>query len=239
MRQRSWSQKRCCMNYFSRQRITRWTIGLLILLNLSTLALLWRSHMTQPAIPLPPQDGRPVEQFLQQELGLTEAQMHQFEEVRQQHFQQTKGLVDAIQQLKREAMEEVFAASPDSARLQAIAEEIGAMQAEIEALRFAHFLELAALFEPEQQETFRALLHEISPPQQRPEPDRPPQPGDPPHQPGGPPEQRHQPPQAAINACAGKEQGSACQFHAPSEIVTGTCRTIGDHLACVPAKGAP
>jgi hypothetical protein len=44
------------------------------------------------------------------------------------------------------------------------------------------------------------------------------------------------PPQEAINACSSSTQGVACQFTSPTGAVTGTCQTIQQQLACVPAS---
>jgi hypothetical protein len=59
---------------------------------------------------------------------------------------------------------------------------------------------------------------------------------------GGKPGQNGQPsmggtpPQAAINACSASTQGSACSFTSPRGTVSGTCQTIQQQLACVPAN---
>lgn len=221
------------MNYFSTQRVITWTILLLILLNLSTLALLWLARFQKPAVP-PPKDGdRATEQFLQQELGLTDEQARQFEELRQQHFEQSKPVVDAMQQLKRELLEEVFASAPDQETMQNLAAEIGTNQAALETLRYRHFLELKSLCQPDQAQKFRALFHEIYPPEAHPDPARPPQ------SPGGQPGQRPQPPQGAIAACQGQNQGNTCQFTGHHGSMTGVCQWLGNQLACVPEGNRP
>lgn len=50
-----------------------------------------------------------------------------------------------------------------------------------------------------------------------------------------------QPPQAAIDACSGLTQGSACSINTPNGIVNGTCGTPpnSSQLACMPAGGPP
>jgi hypothetical protein len=45
------------------------------------------------------------------------------------------------------------------------------------------------------------------------------------------------PPQEAIRACSASKQGAACQFTSPNGTVSGTCQTIQQQLACVPAVG--
>ena len=42
------------------------------------------------------------------------------------------------------------------------------------------------------------------------------------------------PPQEAISACSGSSAGSSCSFRTPHGNITGTCRSIGSDLACVP-----
>ncbi len=258
------------MNYFSTQRLTIWSIIILVLLNIFTMATFWFFQFRQPQttpqggqseqagqsrqsrqLRQPGQPGN-VRNFLQEELDLTDEQARQFEELRQQHFEQSKVIADANQQLKRALMEEVFAAVPDTAKMQELAGEIGAKQTEIETLRFNHFLELKALCQPEQLEKFQALFYEILPPTNPPQPGRQPQAGRPPQpgglqEPGRPPEAGRQPghqgqgrpPQEAIDACRGKNQGNSCQFTSPHGAITGTCRSIGNQLACAPEGGPP
>ncbi len=48
------------------------------------------------------------------------------------------------------------------------------------------------------------------------------------------------PPQEAINACSGMAAGARCVFHAPHGKITGTCRSMGQRVFCVPAgRGHP
>ncbi len=44
------------------------------------------------------------------------------------------------------------------------------------------------------------------------------------------------PPQVAISACSGLTENTACQISLPNQTVTGTCRTVQQQLACVPAN---
>jgi len=53
-------------------------------------------------------------------------------------------------------------------------------------------------------------------------------------QPGGP--MGRTPPQEAINACTASTQGASCSFTAPMGTITGTCQTIQQQMACVPAQ---
>ncbi|MCB9450024.1 MAG: DUF1566 domain-containing protein [Anaerolineaceae bacterium] len=44
------------------------------------------------------------------------------------------------------------------------------------------------------------------------------------------------PPQEAINACSGSTIGATCQINTPTGIISGTCQSIQQQLACVPAN---
>lgn len=48
------------------------------------------------------------------------------------------------------------------------------------------------------------------------------------------------PPQEAINACSAGNEGNACSFQGMrGETVSGSCRSVGEQLACVPSGGRP
>lgn len=53
--------------------------------------------------------------------------------------------------------------------------------------------------------------------------------------PAGKGQQGNLPPLEAIKACSAGAQGSTCQFNSPNGIISGTCQTIQQQLACVPA----
>jgi len=221
------------MDIFTKNRATNWMIVLLVILNVSSLTTIWFLQLRQSPLP---QDNRPdnVRHFLEQELRLTEEQAQQFEELRKQHFVETKAIHEEASQLKKTIMDELFASPPDTAKVESLAEQIGSKQTELEQLRFYHFLNLKSLCEPEQVEKFQALIHEIFQPPGPPEADRPP--GSPQGQGILPGEPQHPapPPQEAIDACKGKNQGNTCQIKAPQGTVTGTCMRIENQLACIP-----
>ncbi|MCP4402436.1 MAG: periplasmic heavy metal sensor [bacterium] len=221
---------------FTKQRLNASIIALLIVLNVTSLGTIWFLQSRQsPGTEV--QGPGPVRNFLERELDLTQEQAQQFEILRQEHFQESKAISEDIHPLKETIMQEVFAASPDSATVKAFAEEIGAKQAELEELRFQHFLALKSVCRPEQLETFQALFRELFPPQNHPNEGRPPPPGSAPP-PGPAPGHDRAPgaeaPREAVEACQRKSQGDTCQFTVPHGRMTGVCRPVGPQLACVP-----
>ena len=221
------------MNVFTKQHLSTSIILLLIVLNLTSLGTIWFLQSSRP-----PEAGStsrgPVKNFLEQELGLTPKQTKQFERLRQQHFQESQAINEEMRLSKEAIMQEVFADSPNSVKAEALAEEIGEGQAELENLRFQHFLALKSVCQPEQLEKFQRLFHELLPPREPPNEGRPPQPGPNPPQ-GRPPSVSA--PKEAIEACRGKNQGERCQFTAPHGSISGTCRSVDSQFACVPKNG--
>ncbi len=233
------------MDVFTKQRITGWIIVLLVILNVCSLGATWVLQSRRSARP-PRSRPDPVRHFLKEELLLTEEQAQQFEELRREHFLQSKAINDEAHQLKKAIMDELFSSSPDAANVEQLAEKIGEKQAELERLRFQHFMAVKSLFQPEQIEKFRTLLGEIFPPPgpldpgRSQAPDRQSGPGGASIElaPGGPRQGPPNPPQEAMQACSGKKQGDTCEMNAPSGVLKGTCLRIQSQLACVP-EGAP
>jgi len=153
------------MDIFTKKRSTSWIIILLILLNFSTLAMLWYSHLRRPPLSPPPPGGgeRPaaLQHFLARELDLTEEQSQKLKKLREKHFFQSKAILDKSHQLKERINAELFASVPDAAKVERLAAEIGEKQADLEKLRFSHFGDLMSICEEGQKAKFKSLLHEL------------------------------------------------------------------------------
>ena len=178
------------MAIFTKNRVINWGIVFLVTVNmgvLGTLGVLFFRRSPGPD---------PAQHFLQEELQLTETQMQKVEELKGLYQGKMKTINDEANELKEAIMEEVFLSSPDTEKVDQLAEEIGAKQAELERLRFQHFLELKSLFQPEQTQKFQAFIRDIFRPpagQEIPlEQNRPPRPDEPPDR-RRPPDQKRPP----------------------------------------------
>src|SRR4030042_3284859 len=98
------------MDIFTKNRFTFWTIVILVILNISTISMLWfnqnRRIGASPQIREPRQDQRTL-QFLQKELDLTDVQIRQYDQLRQAHAEQTRVLINDIRQSKKDMMDEI------------------------------------------------------------------------------------------------------------------------------------
>ncbi len=179
------------------RRLLLWVIGLLVTLNLISLAVMWlhpwagSSAVSASARP----DEQAIGRFLQSELALSDEQVHQFRQLRQRHAEQIRRLRQEINDLKQEQLSrQLLEAAPDTARAQEAARAIAQRQFELELLTFHHFAELQTLCGREQVDKLRSLLLELfmGPGRRSPEGNAPPTqvqvptPGGVPPAPGGP-----------------------------------------------------
>lgn len=174
------------MAIFTKERVMNGGIIFLVIVNVTILGILGKLFLTRPPAPAPAQ------RFLQDELQLTEAQIQRVEELKRLYQGKMKPLDDDIRALKEAMMEEVFLSSPDTQKVDQLAAAIGARQAELERLRFQHFLALKSLFQREQTEKFRTLIQDIFRPPALPGSERPPNQNRP-RRPGEPSERKEQP----------------------------------------------
>jgi len=153
------------MDFQKKNRFMLWTIVVLLILNISTLALLWFGLLKRPK-PLPPPGTheRLLEgiRFLEKELNLSEKQIQQFIESRNKHAEQAKGIHDKIHHLKKQILDELFKSAPDSVIFQKLSHAIGNHQSELEQLLIEHFLELKSYCRPEQQEKLKGLFFDLA-----------------------------------------------------------------------------
>jgi len=159
------------MDIFTKKRFTFWAIILLVILNVFTISLLWLNQYSRPVAPPPlrePKEDQRTLQFLQKELSLTDVQIHQYDELRRVHAEQTRVLVNQIRQLKKDMMDEIFNYELDTLKAMQIADLIGKKQTELERITFKHFLDLKELCGKEQLNKLQGLMDEFfrrNPPQ--------------------------------------------------------------------------
>ena len=151
------------MDVFMKNRFVRWTIIILVLLNLSTLAMLWFVSTRRPAGPPdhPRQRDEAAARFLQEELQLSDAQFQEYQRLRDDHRKRAENINREMMDLKQEMLGELFNTHPDTARALALTRFIGAIQAELERITFNHFLELRDLCGIEQRDKLERLLRDF------------------------------------------------------------------------------
>ena len=145
------------MDFFTKNRLLFWCVGVLLLLNVVTLASFW---LRRP--PLGPPGGpggrRGGQRIMEERLQLSDEQARQFKQIRDEHFLRTIPLGDEIHEIRLDLLDEVFAPDPNETTIQDMTAKIGRRQCQFERQLFHHFQELRNVCTDQQAPELRHLL---------------------------------------------------------------------------------
>lgn len=135
-------------------------VALLTILNLTTLASIWRLVDLKSFSIMPPPHGGPKD-FIISKLDLNEEQQKIFEELREEHFQEMKILQENIRSEKDAMYDLLKSDQPDTtASYQHIA-RIMQNEERLKRITFNHFRKVRAICTPEQQQHFDVIIDEV------------------------------------------------------------------------------
>lgn len=138
-----------------------WGLILLTIVNVSALTTIWLQQQRTPPRPSSTFERlRRANQFFKEELGLTEQQANQFLDLGQLHGTEVHAIRDSIHILKEELFSELSVSSPDTSKMENIAEKIGAYQIQLERLLYQHFFELQSVCNEKQKEKLASIFSE-------------------------------------------------------------------------------
>ena len=108
----------------------------------------------------PPHGGnrRGPSEMLTKELGLSEKQQKDFQQLRDEHFKNIRPVFDSIRSLKTSFFELVKQPGTNDSMLASYSSRIAERQAVIDKLTFAHFQRVRALFDTTQQRKFDEFM---------------------------------------------------------------------------------
>jgi hypothetical protein len=152
------------MDESSKKTATKGLLALLVIVNFVTLATLWFFYLRRPRFEPPPRNegrGPDVQMFLRRELDLNEDQARKFEELRDAFLSSLPALQEDIQRLRVALMSEMFVAEPDVKKIDTLAAEIGAREADMTKRLFYHFKDLVAVCRPDQKQKFELLMSDL------------------------------------------------------------------------------
>lgn len=159
------------MDIFLKNKVLIITVIVFAVFNILTLAVIWGMKFRGAPYPLPPPPRPPQEreiqppdalEFISKELKLDVEQRIKYHEMRKQHFDGMKDLLEDIHSRKKAILELMSADNPDTAGARILADEIGRIQGSIEIKIFGHFAEFKTILSEEQKDKFRKLLKDIS-----------------------------------------------------------------------------
>ena len=146
------------MDWLTKQKTYVWLIIILVIINLTTLVLLWNGRHGGPPQQPGKNDHPDTNKFLQKELGLSNEQEKQFQQIRQNLFDSTNSFNENIRLKKTEIQREAFKDNPDAEKVNTLLNEIGDLQSKNERFMFKHFSELKKILTQEQMVKFNKVL---------------------------------------------------------------------------------
>ncbi len=148
------------MNYFKEKKFAFWAIVILIVLNLSTLTTMWMHKPPRPFHP-PPSSKKLIPDFITAELNLDAKQALAFEASEQKQIRKIKPLLDNLQQCKQQLFQSAFDNPVDSAKMNELTNQIGAIAKTIDVVTFFHILDLKNICNPHQQDILKGLFTDM------------------------------------------------------------------------------
>ncbi len=157
------------MNYFKNNNWVFWTIGLLVLLNVATLAMLWtqnnRRGSDHPrAEKMERQKGERSERGkgrIAKALDLTDEQAESFHTLMKEHKKEMGEHFKLIREKKKSKLEALTATPSDTATVSQLNKEITELNAEMESALDQHYYDLAAICNDEQKEKLKGVFKRI------------------------------------------------------------------------------
>ena len=144
------------MDWLTKQKTYVWLIILLVVINLTTLVLLWIGRPCPP--PFNKNDRPDTNKFIKNELDLSDDQENKFAQIRKTLFNSTDSLNKALWIKKKEIQEEAFKENPDTQKVNTLAGEIGALQNKKKKYIFNHFSEVKKVLNKEQLLKFENII---------------------------------------------------------------------------------
>lgn len=147
------------MQTATRSRLPWILVTLLVMLNITVLALVWlRPPGCNDRMGPPPHRPHPLRGGLAHEIGMSEAEAMKVEGIQKEHFRKLEDFRDQIFALRVEAFARFGMPDADTAAALATLDKIGQVQIAIEKERYAHFHQVLALCTAEQAKKFQEIL---------------------------------------------------------------------------------
>ena len=152
------------MDIFTQQKLLIRTVVVLVVLNLGSIGFFILKEIRPRHEPLlfPKNEAyKDVSGILKDELGLSERQVAQFDEIRKRNFEKQAILKKIIRDDKDAMNIEMFNIKTDEAEIEMFAIRISDNEYKMEMLRYDQAKELKAVCKPEQLAKFENLVKEI------------------------------------------------------------------------------
>jgi protein CpxP len=147
------------MKQFTQNRFLVLLVAILLFANLALLVYFFAirkdDHRERSRGP------HPVSDFVKKELGFNDQQAAKFQELRDQHKEAVKPLIDEMQSLKDSLYNLLQKPGVPDSTINALAEKIGKKQQQWELMIFHHFEKVRAICDSSQLPKFDTLVHRM------------------------------------------------------------------------------
>ena len=154
------------MNYFTKKRLIIWTVIILVVLNISTLATFLYERKLNCAPP-PVQSAsenqrfREINWFMREDLGLNPSQTNKIYRLRRENYLDSKKILVSLDEKRKEMLTELQKENPDQQKLDQIAVEIGNLHRDLKKVTIQYFLNIKKICSPEQQVKLNKLFRDM------------------------------------------------------------------------------
>lgn len=153
------------METISKNKLLFTIIILLVLINVSTLSLMWYWKIKEPHPPVvePRRDGPPPEgrEFLKEQLKLSDFQMETVDKIRDEHLSQIRKIKDGMKELKDKLFSNLSNPDADTNKLKEITNQIGTYEAKIDLITYNNFREVRKICTDEQKKKFDEIILDV------------------------------------------------------------------------------
>ena len=132
------------------------TVVLLVLINIVTVLMLWRTNFREPRRPF----HKGPEMIIAEKLNFDEQQKHQLEDLLKDHFKEIRPLERQARRQRGYLMESL-SGDPEQTSVDSLVQEIGNTHELIATKSYQHFQHIRALCTPEQQLAFDSLTSDL------------------------------------------------------------------------------
>ena len=139
-------------------RLYKIIIILLLALNLCTLAFMWFNRPSKERLE---QHQGEAATFLIKELGLSEVQQRQYQQLRKEHRDVLDNLSERDKVLHKRFFNLLLLETPDSLNMQALADSIATNRRRMEVVTYDHFFRITKILNPEQQKKFSLIFKDV------------------------------------------------------------------------------
>jgi Spy/CpxP family protein refolding chaperone len=145
------------MKQFTQNRFLVLLVAILLLANLSLMLYFFAFRHKDEGGKMPPR----VSDFVQKELGFTPDQTRKFQQLRDQHKEDIKPVLEDIKRLKDSLYNLLKSPQTNDSAAAALSNRIGEKQKEWELLIFHHFQKVRAICDSSQLPKFDSLVHQM------------------------------------------------------------------------------